>query len=124
MLEFFGCRTDVMENGREALEALKDVMERAKITNWHEVTMDRISIMDRINYMLDLLRDEESLTFDQLFTEVTNRPMIIATFLALLELIRLKVIKVHQEKSYSTIHLIRAVVIDDQWLSEHLPHIE
>ena len=86
--------------------------------------MDRISIMDRINYVLDLLREEASLTFDQLFTEVTNRPMIIATFLALLELIRLKVIKAHQEQSFTTIHLVRAVTIDDRWLEDNLPKIE
>ncbi|HUT52084.1 MAG TPA: segregation/condensation protein A [bacterium] len=108
----------------ELLEAFKEVMDRAKVTNWHEVTMERISIMDRINDILALLRDVDSLAFDQLFTSVTDKAMIIATFLALLELIRLRVIKAHQERPLGPIHLVRAVTIDDQWLSDNLPHFD
>ena len=108
----------------ELLEALREVMERTKVTNWHEVTMDRISIIDRINEILGLLRDMESLAFDQLFTAVTDKAMIIATFLAILELIRLKVIRAHQDQPLSPIHLVRAVTIDEQWLSANLPQLD
>jgi len=108
----------------ELLEAFQEVMERAQITNWHEVTLDRISIMDRINQILELLREVESLSFDQLFTEVTDRPLIIVTFLALLELIRLRVVKAHQERPFAPLHLVRAVAIDDRWLEDNLPRLE
>lgn len=108
----------------ELLEAFQDVMDRSRETNWHEVTMERISIVDRINEILDLLRDIESISFDQLFTEVTDRVMIIASFLAILELIRLKVIRVHQDRQFGAIHLVRAVAIDEQWLTDNLPHID
>jgi segregation and condensation protein A len=108
----------------ELLTAFKEVMERAKVTDWHEVTMERVSIMDRINDILGLLREADTLAFDRLFTSVTDKGMIIATFLALLELVRLKVIKAHQERPLGPIHLVRAVTIDDQWLSENLPHLD
>jgi segregation and condensation protein A len=108
----------------ELLEAFRQVMDRAKVTNWHEVTMERVSIMDRINEILALLRETESLSFEQLFTSVTDKSMIIATFLAILELIRLKVVKAHQERPLASIHLVRAVAIDDQWLTNNLPHID
>jgi len=108
----------------ELLEAFKEVMERAEITNWHEVTMERISIMDRLNQLLELLKDVDTLSFDQLFTEVTDKETIITTFLAILELIRLKVIKVRQDMNFGTIHLIRSVTIDDKWLETNLPRID
>ncbi len=108
----------------ELLEAFQEVMERAEITNWHEVTLERISIMDRLNQILELFKEVESVSFDQLFTEVTDRAMIIVTFLALLELIRIRVIKVHQEMHFGTIHLVRSVIIDDAWLESNLPAIE
>jgi segregation and condensation protein A len=108
----------------ELMEAFREVMERADITNWHEIAMERVSIMDRINDILEVFREEESLSFDQLFTEVTSRVMIIATFLAILELIKLKVIKAHQDRPYGTIYMVRAVAIDDQWLTDNLPKID
>ncbi len=106
------------------LEAFKEVMEKAQITNWHEVAMERVSIMDRINQVLDLFKDVDTLGFEQLFTEVTDRFMVIATFLAILELVKLKVIKVHQETRFGAIVLVRAVTIDDEWLTENLPGLD
>lgn len=108
----------------ELLEAFREVMERAEITNWHEVTMERVSIVDRIQHILELLREVDTLSFDQLFTEVTNRTVVIATFLALLELIRLKVVKAHQEKPLGPIHLMKSVAIDDKWLEDNMPMID
>ncbi|MFO8058284.1 MAG: segregation/condensation protein A [bacterium] len=108
----------------ELLEAFKDVLDRADLDSWHEVRRNRISIMDRINDVLAIFKDEESITFDQLFTDATSRPMIVATFLALLELVRLRVIKAHQEKPFAAIYLVRAVTIDDKWLTENMPKIE
>ncbi len=108
----------------ELLEAFKDVLDRADLDGYHEINRNRISIMDRINDILVIFKDEESITFDQLFTEATSRSMIVATFMALLELVRLRVVKAHQEKPFTTIYLVRSVIIDDQWLAENMPKIE
>jgi len=107
----------------ELLSAFKEVMQRAQITNWHEVTRERISIMDRINHILEIMRDNESIAFDRLFTSLTDKPMVILTFLALLELIRLRVVKAGQESRFGAIYLVRSVEIDDRWISENLPAI-
>ena len=108
----------------ELLEALKGVMERAQVTDWHEVTVERVTIVDRINSILALLKEAPTLAFEQLFTAVTDRLTIITTFLALLELIRLRVIKVQQDRQFGTIHLVRAVDVDEQWLVNNLPGLE
>ena len=108
----------------ELLAALKEVLDRSEGQGFHEVTLERISIMDRINEILGRLREVETISFEQLFTAVTDRGLIITTFLAVLELIRLKVIRVYQEKPFSPISLFRAVTIDDQWLSDNLPRME
>jgi segregation and condensation protein A len=108
----------------ELLAALQDVLDRTEGKSFHEVSMERISIVDRINQVLELLREVESLTFEQLFTEVSDRSMVIATFLAMLELIRLKVIRAYQEHPFGPITLLRAVAVDDQWMSENLPRIK
>jgi segregation and condensation protein A len=108
----------------ELLTALQEVLDRAEGKGFHEVTRERVSIIDRINHILGLLRELETISFEQLFTAVTDRGLIITTFLAMLELIRLKVIRVYQEKPFSPITLFRAVTIDDQWLNDHLTGME
>jgi segregation and condensation protein A len=108
----------------ELLTALQEVLERGEGRGFHEVTLERISIMDRINQLLGLLRERESITFEQLFTEVSERSVIITTFLAMLELIRLKVIKVYQTEPFGAITLLRAVEINEGWLSDNLPQFE
>lgn len=108
----------------ELLEAFQEVIDRSSDTAWVDVAMERVSIMDRINYILGILKEAESLSFEQLFGELSDRQTIITTFLALLELIRLRVIKAHQEKQFGMIHLVKAVIIDENWLDDNLPRID
>ncbi len=108
----------------ELLTAFQDVVERSGVGSLHEISMERVSMIDRLNYLVSLLREVDSISFDQLFTEATSRVAIITTFLAVLELIRLKVVKAYQDKSFGSISLVRAAPIDDEWLSDNLPGME
>ncbi len=94
-------------------DALSDVFKRAKIDDWHEVTMEHISITERISQILEIFQEMENVSFEQLFTEVTDKIQIIVTFLAILELVRLQVLKAFQSQTFGTIRLRRAVDIDD-----------
>ena len=48
--------------------------------------------------------------FEELFAEMASRHEIVCTFLAILELIRLRQLAARQDQAFGTIHLIRAVV--------------
>jgi segregation and condensation protein A len=85
------------------IEALDRVLASAKIRISHEVTVDRLSVSERINQLADRLEVEGSFTFASCFRflreEVTleeARHDAVVTFLALLEMAKLGVIRLWQ----------------------------
>jgi segregation and condensation protein A len=78
------------------LEAFEAVLKRARITVPHEVIVQRLSLAERLTQVLDRLRAARELAFDALFDDVADRAGIIVTFLAILELARLKLLGVSQ----------------------------
>lgn len=96
-----------MEEGEVSLEdlliAFKSVLDRKKGGSLYEITPILITVEDKIACILDLLREKESLTFIQLFEGETKRIEMIVTFLALLELIRLRKVLVRQTRNFGEI---------------------
>lgn len=85
------------------IEALDRVLSSAKIRISHEVTVDRLSVSERINQIADRLAAEGTFTFSSCFRflreEVTleeARHEAVVTFLALLEMAKLGVIRLWQ----------------------------
>jgi segregation and condensation protein A len=93
----------------ELLEAFRAVLKRARPDSVHEVVTDRISLRDRVRTLLQALSVARSLDFESLFEDDTNRPMIIVTFLAVLELMKMGAVKATQEERYGQIVIELAV---------------
>ncbi|GLI39192.1 segregation/condensation protein A [Geobacter hydrogenophilus] len=94
----------------ELIEAFRKVLDRVSEESFHEVGAESITIAERINEILSLLEGKESLLFDELFPEHFNRDFLIATFLAVLELCKLKMVKVVQANRYGSIWIQPAVM--------------
>ena len=71
-------------------------MERAKQRPKVVLPGEQIPIEQRIDQLLARLSETEALGFEDLFSDVQSRAGIIVTFLAMLEMIRLKLIRVFQ----------------------------
>jgi segregation and condensation protein A len=78
------------------LDAFQGVLARAKTTVDHEIDFERFSITDRINELSDLLKSRGRLVFEQLFDGSRSRGDLIVTFLAILEMTRLRLTRVEQ----------------------------
>lgn len=87
------------------IEALANVLQQAKIKLAHEVSVDRLSVSERINQLADRLATEGSFSFRSCFAflmegrEVTlaeARHEVVVTFLALLEMGKLNLIRLSQ----------------------------
>ncbi len=78
------------------VEALKDILKRAGGDTVMEITAERFNVADKINHVLERLDRSGSVTFVSLFDDTAPRGEIIVTFLAVLELVKLLLIKVHQ----------------------------
>ncbi len=97
----------------ELIEAFRKVLDRVSDESFHEVGAESITIAERINEILSQLEGKESLVFEELFPEHFNRDFLIATFLAVLELCKLKTIKVVQANRYGSIWIQPAVIEGD-----------
>jgi segregation and condensation protein A len=93
----------------DLISAFKELLDRRKTLLAHEVEAQGKSIEMRMDEILGLVREGESVEFVALFeTERTKADMIV-TFLAILELIRLKRVKVYQRGVFQPIRVFRPV---------------
>jgi segregation and condensation protein A len=92
----------------DLLAALKDVMARVPDAGF-EVTAEAVSITEKISMILSRLEIVESLLFADLFEGSTSRAQVIGTFLALLELIKTRVIRAVQIEQFGAIRIMKAV---------------
>ena len=61
------------------------------------VGLETVSVKSRADFIKDKLRRKKRVTFSSLFQDIDSRPSIIATFLALLEMIKLEIIQANAE---------------------------
>lgn len=103
----------------DLLNALRGVLERVPDQSIMDVTVDTLTVRDRMTQILeqvDALSDGVSLRFDQLFEGAHTRATVIVTFLALLELVKLHVLGLRQAQTEGAIVIIR---LDGTPLSDH-----
>ena len=90
----------------ELLEAFRQMLERAKPEAFHEVILDRLTVEEKLQEILSLLqREKQSMAFHLLFPEQASRRVIVVTFLAILELVKMKRIRIFQTAPFETIRL-------------------
>jgi len=91
------------------MAAFRGVLERAsKRPPPMVLPPDQISIEDRMHQLLARLSETEACGFEDLFTDGDgSRSFMIVTFLALLEMIRLKAIRVFQAGSFGAIRVYK-----------------
>jgi segregation and condensation protein A len=89
------------------LSAFRDVIERAKKRPTVQLPPEQISIEVRIQQILGRLSTSEACGFEDLFPDTAVIADLIVTFLALLEMIRLKVIRIFQAGSCGPIRIYK-----------------
>lgn len=78
------------------IEALDRVLERLSPKFQHEVVRERLSMSEAIQRIADRLRAEPQLTFFALFEGARVRQQVVITFIAMLEMCKLKLIRIFQ----------------------------
>jgi segregation and condensation protein A len=93
----------------DLLNAVNAVLQRInkKEDAAREIYEDKWSVSEKIEHVMTLLSERKQLRFSELFAEATSRPEVICTFLALLELIRLKHLVCVQPESFAEIEIQR-----------------
>ncbi|MDP2839666.1 MAG: segregation/condensation protein A, partial [Syntrophales bacterium] len=74
-----------------------------------EIDMEKMSLTDTINEIMERLSGEGQITFSDLLGDRTDRRRIIYTFLAILELMKLRMVRAYQSGPFGAIRLFPAV---------------
>ena len=106
----------------ELVDAFRTLLDRIPAEHFHDVAAaETFSIADCINEILSLLQERDTVQFDDLVREEFTRERVIVTFLALLELCRLKLIRIFQNGHQESIWFVPAVAQD---VAGELPLLE
>ena len=89
------------------LAAFRSVVERAKQRPKVYLPTEQMSVEARIEQLLARLSETEACGFEELFADAHDKGSLIVTFLALLEMIRLKLVRVFQAGSFGPIRVYK-----------------
>ncbi len=93
----------------ELIEAFHRMVSRIDNKELLEIDLEKMSLTDIINDVMERLTREKNLTFEELLGERIDRRRIIYTFLAILELIKMKMVKAYQTSAFGVIRIFPAV---------------
>jgi len=85
--------------------AWASILARAKLNKMHLISRDELSVRARMSYLLRKLKPGLHVEFVQLFEETATVPLVVVTFLAILELARERLISVAQTEPFSPIYV-------------------
>jgi segregation and condensation protein A len=97
----------------ELVNALKQVLERLPEQKVHEVVRESLSITQSIYEVIDRLKGQARVEFETLFTGAQSRGRVVVTFLAVLELMKRRLIRCQQAFAGSIIHIFPVGNFDD-----------
>ena len=98
----------------DLLTAFQKVLNEKSFKKNYEIEVTTLSVSDRISGILEILNASESVTFDSLFTTLNAKQEVIVTFLAILELMRMQLIRSQQARQFDVIRIYAAVSRDVQ----------
>ncbi len=95
----------------DLLNAVNGILRRfaAKEASARAIYEDKWTVSEKIEYVRNLITERTSVKFSELFEKAANRAEIVCTFLALLELIRMKQLACWQPEPFAEIEISKAV---------------
>ncbi len=89
----------------DLLAALRRVIEQMPKTDQVEIETERLSVAQRIAEVLERMADGREMAFEDLFLDSHAVGDVVVTFLAVLELVRLRLVRVWQVEAYGAIRV-------------------
>jgi segregation and condensation protein A len=89
----------------DLMDAFQRVLAKSKVKLSHEIIADRMTLSDRIQEMTDVLREKKRVVFDDLFHGFYTRFDLIISFLAVLEMSKMRLMRLAQVDAYGALHL-------------------
>jgi segregation and condensation protein A len=92
----------------DLINAVSSVLKRFNQQDTRDIFEDKWTVSEKIETLMSALKEKAKLRFSELFATATTRTEVVVTFLAMLELIRLKQIVIEQADAFAEIEIVRA----------------
>jgi len=86
-------------------EAWADILKRAKLVQHHKITRAELSVREHMSIVLRLLQGHKFVEFEKLFDHTKGTPVLVVTFIALLELAKETLIEITQAEAFAPIYV-------------------
>ena len=97
----------------DLISALRTVLDRLPKDSVHQVALEKISVREKMSQLLDRLQRQEKVIFGSIFDGASSRMEVIVTFLAMLELVKMRAIRIWQEEAAGPIVLALAAPLEE-----------
>jgi len=90
----------------DLISAFNEALKKVKKEDLTEIFADRYTVGEKVDLLINLIRTDGRVTLNKLFGNMTHRYEMVCTFLALLELIRLKQVRARQGAHFGEIEVV------------------
>jgi segregation and condensation protein A len=85
--------------------AWRDILRRAKLVQRHKISREELSVREHMGLVLRALQGRQFAPFEDLFDPARGAPVLVVTFIALLELARENLVELTQAEAYAPIYV-------------------
>ena len=86
-------------------QAWQDIVRRARLVQHHVITREELSVREHMSIVLRTLQGRKFLEFEQLFDTTRGMPVLVVTFIALLELTKEGLLDITQAEAYAPLYV-------------------
>ncbi len=86
-------------------EAWRDILKRAKLVQHHKISREELSVREHMSMVLKRLQGQRFVGFEDLFDPASGAPVLVVTFIALLELAKETLIEITQAEAFAPIYV-------------------
>ena len=91
-------------------QAWADIVRRAKLIEHHHISREALSVREHMTIVLRMLQDRRFAEFHEMFDASRGLPVVIVTFIALLELAKESLIEITQAEAFAPIYVRLAYI--------------
>ena len=92
-------------NADDLRQAWLDILQRAKLTQHHTISREQLSVREHMSIVLRKLQGRRFVEFHDLFDTSRGNPVLVVTFIAMLELSREHLLEVTQAEAFAPIYV-------------------
>ena len=98
---------EIMKDAKDTERFLKwlDILQRAKLVQHHQISREHLSVREHMSIILRSLQGRRFALFEELFDVGRGAPVVVVTFIALLELAREHLLEVTQAEAFAPIYV-------------------